>query len=967
MQNKSSSLTKILIISTGMLLIANYAFSAVPNKRGNNAVSNIAPFNGDADRDRFVATKYGGTDCNDLNSAIHPKAVEICGNNIDEDCSGADLACDYDADNDGYDAIPYGEDCNDNNANIHPNAIDICSNNIDEDCSGEDLICLACPDGEIEERCLCGGNLYDDGYCCNNVYQPEACLEFDPLITLQPYQGNVNIARIDSQVSSYQWYVDNELIENTTPENVFLAHYNNSLESVDGEIPLSNTSISYEPSFFEQGFIGKAQYSAPDNISVDEGTIELWVKLNMPLSDPAFASEPYLFKHYGSSGDFLGLNVKPEYSAILLTAFDGNQAHWGTAVQMGTFKNDIPTGEYVYMAVTYSRSTNVASFYINGFKAARSRFDVPLSAGSIFEIGNSHVTVDELRISDRAMTATEIKENYLRGLPFARNEAILPMSVNAGQVVRIVAQTVAGELESAAIVKEPKISLVAPEGYVLANTASIPVTFTTSTPAQCKYSDKPSSFANMNNVAAGTETTHSYVIPVVETVDSKNIYIKCQNEQGEDDYYFYRRLRVLPPINNRYPKLATEYSSLHLDPANAVQMELASRYDYIGLAKEVLQYPLIPKILRERNPNILVGLYTTSYGNSHWTGGFETSFAHTDFDERLSDDWRLKNSAGEYIYDLYFDCDVMYNINPDLPFAETLADHLEWDVFARGDWDTLFLDNEETTFWWMYDYAQGMFTQYPDFNLDGIDEDLNDPETLEWVKDLWLDGLVEELTLIRPRVGRDMLIMGNNASQYPELYNGKNWEKIFSVTTGNNFTTLYDPQNTNGLAYWRINAKSPKLNRFQHASTENNYRSMRYGFAGTVIQEAYFASVANTGVYAVLRWYDEYWVDIATGTPTLDQNIGRGYLGEPVGEPVLVSAGVWKREFQNGIVVLNDNVASQTVALGAYYRHINGVQDHAANPGTLVNTVVLQGRDGRVFLRALCSNNPSGDPLCINR
>jgi hypothetical protein len=43
-----------------------------------------------------------------------------------------------DNDGDGFDVC---EDCNDTNANINPNATDVCGNNIDEDCSGSDAIC----------------------------------------------------------------------------------------------------------------------------------------------------------------------------------------------------------------------------------------------------------------------------------------------------------------------------------------------------------------------------------------------------------------------------------------------------------------------------------------------------------------------------------------------------------------------------------------------------------------------------------------------------------------------------------------------------------------------------------------------------------------------------------------------------------------------------------------------------------
>jgi hypothetical protein len=75
-------------------------------------------------------------DCDDANAAIHPGALDVPENGIDEDCSGAD-AIDFDRDRDGY-LRP--QDCNDADAAVNPGATDVLDNGIDEDCSGADAI-----------------------------------------------------------------------------------------------------------------------------------------------------------------------------------------------------------------------------------------------------------------------------------------------------------------------------------------------------------------------------------------------------------------------------------------------------------------------------------------------------------------------------------------------------------------------------------------------------------------------------------------------------------------------------------------------------------------------------------------------------------------------------------------------------------------------------------------------------------
>jgi hypothetical protein len=71
-------------------------------------------------------------DCNDDNPGIHPGAVDIPENGVDENCDGADAVI-LDRDRDGF---PRPLDCNDNDARVHPGAVDIPGNRVDEDCRG---------------------------------------------------------------------------------------------------------------------------------------------------------------------------------------------------------------------------------------------------------------------------------------------------------------------------------------------------------------------------------------------------------------------------------------------------------------------------------------------------------------------------------------------------------------------------------------------------------------------------------------------------------------------------------------------------------------------------------------------------------------------------------------------------------------------------------------------------------------
>lgn len=96
----------------------------------------------DADGDGFARDGgvCGATDCADGAPGVNPAATEITGNGIDDDCNPATVDC-RDGDGDGYGSpgsasCAHGElDCNDGNAAVHPGAVEIPSNGVDEDCN----------------------------------------------------------------------------------------------------------------------------------------------------------------------------------------------------------------------------------------------------------------------------------------------------------------------------------------------------------------------------------------------------------------------------------------------------------------------------------------------------------------------------------------------------------------------------------------------------------------------------------------------------------------------------------------------------------------------------------------------------------------------------------------------------------------------------------------------------------------
>ncbi|MEW5849789.1 MAG: MopE-related protein [Myxococcota bacterium] len=132
----------------------------------------------DVDRDGFGDAVCGGGDCDDGDARIFPGAPDPCGDTIDQDCDGVDLACPcQDVDRDGFGELACGGgDCDDNNAQRFPGAPEVCGDNVDQDCDGQDAVC-ACFDNDQDgfTSSTCGGADCNDTNASINPARPELC------------------------------------------------------------------------------------------------------------------------------------------------------------------------------------------------------------------------------------------------------------------------------------------------------------------------------------------------------------------------------------------------------------------------------------------------------------------------------------------------------------------------------------------------------------------------------------------------------------------------------------------------------------------------------------------------------------------------------------------------------------------------------------------------------------------------
>ena len=125
-----------------------------------------------------------------------------------------------------------------------------------------------------------------------------------------------------------------------------------------------------------------------------------------------------------------------------------------------------------------------------------------------------------------------------------------------------------------------------------------------------------------------------------------------------------------------------------------------------------------------------------------------------------------------------------------------------------------------------------------------------------------------------------------------------------------------------------------------------DYRRFRYTLGSTLLGNGQTSFDYGDQAHEQLWYYDEY--DASLGTPAGPPN----NLSE-FRQSGQFAAGLWRRDFTRGVVVLNATTVAQSVHFDDPLDHLLGSQDASVNSGAPVTDVTLAPNDGVVLLKPI--------------
>lgn len=387
------------------------------------------------------------------------------------------------------------------------------------------------------------------------------------------------------------------------------------------------------------------------------------------------------------------------------------------------------------------------------------------------------------------------------------------------------------------------------------------------------------------------------------------------------------------PLKSVYPRLANYF--LHWELSESQAKELA-KWDLLILDMELQESSRSElEMIRRLNPKVIILAYITSQEILDDPQNYDNSYLRQELAGGLYEGWWLRDETGRKISNWPYT--AMFNLTDRAPvnangqrFNDYLPEFIATKIKSSGLWDGVFYDNTWGDVSWV---RPGSL----DLNNDGLAE-----SSLE-IDQLWAAGFRKMLARTRELVGSEFIIIGNGRvyDGYQGLLNGMMLESFPSpwenggTWTGAMKTYLKLPSlnPTPSLPVINVNVKN-----------QTNYQKFRFGLTSTLMGQGYYSYDYDITDHGQTWWYDEYNINLGPAQ-TQSFNLLAGGSQE-------LKPGLWRRDFKNGVAIVNSTSKKQTFVLQKEeLEKINGQQDPKINNGQRINYFIIEPEDGLVLLK----------------
>lgn len=387
---------------------------------------------------------------------------------------------------------------------------------------------------------------------------------------------------------------------------------------------------------------------------------------------------------------------------------------------------------------------------------------------------------------------------------------------------------------------------------------------------------------------------------------------------------------IFVSAKDTYPKLANYYLAFF----KQADYDQLAKWDLLVIQAEMTQYnPQFFDLYRQRKPDGKLLPYTypafffEEANPSNYNGLPLRKYV---LDKIEQNNWWLKNGNGGPVY-----------VWPQLR-AVNLANSSWQDFMASyitekldmNKWDGVMFDTVDAE-------IQHYSKQGVDLNNDGR------AESTASANQIWRDNMAQLFYKTRQAVGpnKTIIINGNSTDSYQPNINGRIFEMFPTPWEGNGSwqATMYQylrrlpPRNKQPNIYI-INGSTNNNGR------SNDYRKVRFGLTSALLGDGYFSFDYGTMSHQQLWWYDEYDVALGRAEST--------YYNLLAPTDDYVRAGLWRRDFENGVAIVNSTDKTQLyIFKHEQFEKILGSQDRNINDGSKVNYVRLGANDGIIMRR----------------